>query len=268
MTQLKGKNVLITGAATGIGKELAKIVLTKGVQNLVLWDNNQHLLHETIVELSLYNINIHPIVADVSDLDQILSAAHKTKELVGTIDILINNAGILIGKYFYEHSHVDIHNEMTINANAYMHIALEFLPEMLNQGTGHICNIASAAGMLGNPKMSIYCASKAAVIGWSDSLRIELKTLNKPVHITIVTPNYINTGMINGVKSLVPILKKEVTAQRIIHAIERNKTFLRLPTIIYTLPILKGILPVPMFDIIVGKILGVYGTMKGYKEKN
>jgi hypothetical protein len=73
--------------------------------------------------------------------------------------------------------------------------------------------------------------------------------------------------MIDGVRSLVPILKKEITAQRIIRGIEQNKTFLRLPSIIYTLPVLKGLLPVPLFDLIVGRILGVYKTMQGFKAK-
>jgi all-trans-retinol dehydrogenase (NAD+) len=268
MTQFQGKNVLITGGATGIGKEIGKIVIGKGIKNLVIWDYDVNKLKETVAEFQTRFPNVYPIVADVSDLQQLLSSAKKTREITGSVDILINNAGILIGKYFHEHTHADIHNEMAINANGYIHLTREFLPDMLTRGSGHICNIASAAGMLGNPKMSIYCASKAAVIGWSDSLRIELKKLNKEVRITLVTPNYINTEMIGGLKSLVPIVKKQDAARKIVRGIERNQRFVRMQFMVYALPLLKGILPVRWFDLIVGKGLGVYNTMNDFDGKN
>jgi all-trans-retinol dehydrogenase (NAD+) len=267
MSHLFGKNVLITGGATGIGKEMGKIALMKGVANLIIWDIDEVKLKETESEFKTQYSNVFSIVVDVSDVQQIISAAEKTKQLVGSIDILINNAGILIGKYFHEHSHTDIHNGMVINANAYMHIASEFLSEMINQNSGHICNVASAAGMIGNPRMAIYCASKSAVIGWSDSLRLEMKKLGKNIHVTVVTPNYINTGMIPGVKSLIPIIEKEDAAQKIIKGIERNKIYIRFPGIIYILPFLKGILPVHCFDFVIGKIFGVYKTMNTYSGK-
>jgi all-trans-retinol dehydrogenase (NAD+) len=268
MTQLKGKNVLITGGATGIGKEIGKILIEKGISNLIIWDYDAVKLQETVAEFQVRFPNVYPMIVDVSDQNQIITSAKKSREISGSIDILINNAGILIGKYFHEHSHTDIQNEMAINAHAYMHITREFLPGMLEQGNGHICNVASAAGMLGNPNMSIYCASKAAVIGWSDSLRIELKNLNKNVRITVVTPNYINTEMIGGLKSLIPVVKKQVAAHKIVRGIENNKRFVRIQAIVYTLPFLKGILPVPWFDLIVGKGLGVYNTMDNFNGKN
>lgn len=69
---------------------------------------------------------------------------------------MITNAGIIIGKYFHEHSHTDIQRIMSINSSAHMHVTLEFLPAMIERKKGHIVNIASAAGMVGNPKMSTY----------------------------------------------------------------------------------------------------------------
>jgi len=267
MSKFEGKNILITGGATGIGKEMAKIALEKGAANLILWDIDETKLDETKTEFKNKYPNVFSIVVDLSDLQQIIAASEKTKQLIGSIDILINNAGILIGKYFHEHTHADIHKGMVINANAYMHVVREFLPEMLTRNSGHICNVASAAGMLGNPRMSIYCASKSAVIGWSDSLRLEMKKLNNNIKITVITPNYINTGMIPGVKSLIPIIDKEKAAQKIIWGIERNRTFVRFPEIVYILPFLKGILPIPWFDFLMGKIFGVYKTMNTFSGK-
>ena len=84
--------------------------------------------------------------------------------------------------------------------------------------------------MISNPKMTVYAASKWAVIGWSDSLRIELDEMKKNVHVTTIAPYYINTGMFNGVESpIFPILDPEKTAGKIIRVIERNQDFCGLP---------------------------------------
>ena len=79
---------------------------------------------------------------------------------------------------------------MDVNANAPMLITKEFLNDMLDQNSGHICNIASSGGLISNPKMSVYAASKWSVIGWSDSLRLEMKLLKKNIHITTIMPYY------------------------------------------------------------------------------
>ena len=136
---------------------------------------------------------------DVSNLNQIQENAKKIKRDIGVVDVLINNAGIIVGKYFHEHSTADVVKTMEINANAPMLITKEFLEDMLNRNSGHICNIASSGGLISNPKMSVYVASKWSVIGWSDSLRIEMKQMNKNIGITTVMPYYINTGMFDGV---------------------------------------------------------------------
>jgi len=271
MTLLKNKILLITGGATGIGKELVKIALQKGAKTVVVWDKNEKNLNEMVSQYSHLTSDltrIFPIVTDISKLDEIITASKMTKNLAGSIDIVINNAGILIGKLFHEHSHSEIENGMIINANGYMHVTREFLPEMIYRKSGHICNIASAAGMIGNPNMSVYCASKAAVIGWSESLRLEMNQLKTNIKVTTITPNYINTEMINGVKSVVPIIKKEAAAEKIIKAIEKNKIVERLQFIVYTIPFLKGILPVKWFDYCVGQLLGVYESMKQYTGRN
>ena len=82
---------------------------------------------------------------------------------------------------------------MQINTNAPMYVCIEFLEDMMNQNSGHICNIASSAAIVSNPKMSVYAASKWAITGWSDSLRLEMKQLRKNVNVTTILPYYINT---------------------------------------------------------------------------
>jgi all-trans-retinol dehydrogenase (NAD+) len=268
MSLIKGKTVLITGGASGIGKLMGALLLQKGASALVIWDINPVLLAETEAELRSKGFTVHTYQVDVADLGQIRETAGRVLHEVGTIDILINNAGIIVGKYFTEHSHTEISKTMQINAEALMHIALCFLPGMQAKNSGHIVNIASAAGMLSNPKMSVYAASKWAVIGWSESLRLELEATSA-IQVTTVTPSYIDTGMFAGVKAplLLPLIKPDQIAADIIKAIEKNKVFLRAPRMVYTLPFAKGILPVRLFDWLVGKGLGVYKSMDAFSGR-
>ena len=161
---------------------------------------------------------------DVSDPQQLSDTYARSVAECGEIDILINCAGIITGNKTFEHQTVEeIQRTMAVNASAPMLLTLQALPGMIARNEGHICNIASAAGMISNPRMSVYAASKWAVIGWSDSLRIELQEARSGVHVTTVAPYYINTGMFDGVRSrLVPILNPEKTARKIIRAIECN----------------------------------------------
>src|SRR5665647_1473963 len=268
MSQIENKKALITGGASGIGKMMGKLLLQKGLNSLVIWDVNENLLHATTNELTQQGFKVLPYVVDVMNTDGVIAAAQQVKKDVGKIDILINNAGIVVGKSFTEHSHNDIDRTMNINSSALMHITKEFLPGMIADRNGHIVNIASAAGMVSNPKMSVYVASKWAVIGWSDSLRLEMEKLNCNVKVTTVTPYYINTGMFEGIKSsIIPIVDAAVAAKKIIAGIENNKLFVRMPGIIYALLFAKGILPARWFDVIVGKWMGIYKTMDDFKGR-
>ena len=146
-----------------------------------------------------------------------------------------------------------------------MFIALEFLKDMINQNSGHICNIASSAGLLSNPKMSVYVASKWSLVGWSESLRLELKQMNKKVNVTTIMPYYINTGMFNGVQSKIPILEPEATARTIVRAIEKNKRLISIPRYIYRLTRFgQAVMSINTFDWFAGKVLGIYKTMEHF----
>ena len=179
------------------------------------------------------------------------------------MDILINCAGIVRGnKTFDQQTVTDIRLTMEVNTIAPMIIAQQILPDMLRRNSGHICNIASAGGMLSNPKMSVYGASKWAVIGWSDSVRIELQQMKSKVRFTTIAPYYINTGMFDGVRSSVfPILKPEPTAAKIIRAIEHDKIFSGIPFGFHFIRFWQAILPFRVFDFIFGTIFGIYHAM-------
>ena len=154
---------------------------------------------------------------------------------------------------------------MNINTLAPMFVTRAMLPGMIRRNRGHICNIASAGGMLSNPKMSVYAASKWGAIGWSDSVRIELQKMKSDVHVTTVAPYYINTGMFDGVKSrIIPVLKPEYVAKRVIRAIERNKSFRGIPFGFHFIRFWQFILPTRIFDWFFGEVMGIYHAMDDF----
>lgn len=260
MRDLSGKNVLITGGGSGIGKIMARLMLERQAK-VIIWDISQVNIDATLSELSDKGV-VHGYCVDVSKNDDLQVAAHTVRHELGPVDVLINNAGIIVGKYFDQHSEADITNTMNINATAPMVVTLEFLTNMMEQNSGHICNIASSGGLISNPKMSVYAASKWALIGWSDSLRLEMRQRKKNIQVTTIMPYYISTGMFAGVKSKIPILEPEAAALTIVKAIENNRKMVTLPGYIYKITRLgQALLPIDGFDWFAEKILGIYNTM-------
>ena len=266
MTKLKDKTILITGGASGIGKIMSRLSLEKNAK-VIIWDINKVNIEKAISEFDNLG-DITSYIVDVSNLVQIQETAKKIKDEHGNINILINNAGIVVGKYFHKHTAEEIEKTMMINANAPMQITNNFLSEMIDQNSGHICNIASSASLLANPKMSVYAASKWSVFAWSDSLRLEMKQLKKDIKITSILPYYINTGMFDGVKSRIPILDAEKTALTIIKAIEKNKKIITIPWWIYRFTRFgQTVMSVNFFDWFAGKVMGIYKTMDDFKGR-
>ena len=200
--KLQNTNILITGGASGIGKIMGRFALEKGAKSLIIWDINPEALAATKSEFATLG-TVHTYTVNIADSDAVISTYQRVKEECGSVDILINCAGIVRGNNTFDHQTVeDIRLTMDVNTVAPMVLTLQVLPDMLSRNRGHICNIASAGGMLGNPKMSVYGASKWAVIGWSESMRIELQQLKANVHVTTVAPYFISTGMFTGQRTL------------------------------------------------------------------
>lgn len=263
--KFENANVLITGGASGIGKIMGRMALEKGARTFIIWDINITAIENVRKELAPYG-RVKGYVVDVSDNEIVTLAYKKTVADCGDIDIVINCAGIITSnKTFDQMTSDEILRTMNINTIAPMFVARAVLPDMLRRNRGHICTIASAGGMLSNPKMSVYAASKWGVIGWSDSVRIELQDSRSDVHITTVAPYYINTGMFDGVKSrIIPILKPEYVARRVIKGIERNRTFCGIPFGFHFIRFWQAILPTRVFDWLFGELFGIYHTMDDF----
>ncbi|MBO5815571.1 MAG: SDR family oxidoreductase [Bacteroidales bacterium] len=258
-------NVLITGGASGIGKIMGRMALGKGASCLIIWDINPQSISTAVKELSQFG-KVKGYIVDVSRNEVITEQYNKVVNECGAVDILINCAGIITSnKTFDQMSSDEMIRTMNINTLAPMFVTRAMLPGMIRRNRGHICNIASAGGMLSNPKMSVYAASKWGAIGWSDSVRIELQEMKSSVHVTTIAPYYINTGMFDGVKSrIIPILKPEYVAKRIIRAIERNKSFRGIPFGFHFIRFWQFILPTRLFDWFFGKVMGIYHAMDDF----
>jgi all-trans-retinol dehydrogenase (NAD+) len=233
---------------------------------LVIWDINALNLDNTVKSMRRSGYQVTGYLVDVANIQDIETTANQVLAEIGTVDILFNNAGVVVGKLFKEHSARDIEKTFEVNVLGVMHVTRCFLPAMLKMGAGHVVNLASASSMVANPKMSVYASSKWAVMGWSESLRIELEREKKDLHVTTVCPGYIDTGMFAGVKAplLTPVLTPDHITNLIIRAVKRNKLLVMAPGTVKLLMPLRGILPTRWFDFVGGKVFGIYKTMSDF----
>ncbi|MFT5143694.1 MAG: all-trans-retinol dehydrogenase (NAD+) [Rhodothermales bacterium] len=268
MSKLPGKTVLITGGASGIGLGLAERLVDDGAQRVILWDIDQDAVDREAARLTADGHEVIAMKVDVTDTAAMEVAALDLDSQHIQVDILVNNAGIIVGKAFVDHTAADISRTMAINAEAPMQLTRLLLPGMLKRGSGHIVNIASAAGLVSNPNMSVYCASKFSLTGWSNALRLEMGRSKSGVKVTTVAPFYINTGMFDGVKSpIIPILEPDDAVRRIARAIRKNKIHLRMPWIVKLVPLLRGVLPTRVFDKVAGDWFGMHRSMDEFRGR-
>ncbi|MEL7833013.1 SDR family oxidoreductase [Fodinibius sp. Rm-B-1B1-1] len=262
MSDFNGKDVLITGGAGGIGLLMGKHALKAGANKLFIWDISSEAISNAHQTLSKYNNQVYSYEVDIAKPNQIYQTADRLLKAHGPVDILINNAGTVVGGPFKNYAPQQIEHLIRLNLLGAMHTTQAFLDNMITQKSGHIVNIASAAGRMANPNMSVYTSSKWGLIGWSDSLRLELKSYPH-IHVSTIEPSYINTGLFEGVTppALTPLLDAGEISEKIIKAIRKNKTHLREPFMVKILPFLKGILPTPVFDFVAGQLFQVYHSM-------
>ncbi|NNF51855.1 MAG: SDR family oxidoreductase [Gammaproteobacteria bacterium] len=269
MTSFADKNVLITGAASGIGRMLADAVAHKGGRPILV-DFNEDALNNAEKELREAGFDCEVFICDLSKREQIDDLGASVIAKVGYIDVLINNAGIVNGKTLLDSSAEDIERTFAVNTLALFHITRAFLPSMRDRGAGHIVTIASAGGIAGTSKLVDYCSSKFAAIGFDESLRLEMKRLAIPVRTTVVCPFYVDTGMFEGVKTrfpfLLPILKPDALVRRIVRAVERNHSRLLMPWFVYTIYPMR-LLPISWQDAVMS-FLGVNRSMDEFKGRS
>lgn len=216
--------ILITGAGNGLGKSLAKKLAKRGA-TLILVDINEKWNNVTKDEILSDNGIAYAYKCDVSNYEQVKNLAKQIEKNIGNeVTILINNAGVLVGKELLKLSDEEIERLFRINVLSNFWMNKEFLPSMIRKNKGHIVTTASSAGFTGVYRLVDYCTSKHAVYGFHESLTNEIKRLGADkVNTTMICPNYTGTGMCDGVTSPVPILDPEYVTDRMLEGILTNQ---------------------------------------------
>ncbi|MFA6318628.1 MAG: SDR family oxidoreductase [Elusimicrobiota bacterium] len=261
---LKNKIVLVTGGASGIGKAAARAFLAAGAR-VVLWDLDRRTLDAASTELGALG-KVAGFAVDVSDRAKVFEAAGRVLKEVGPVDVLDCNAGIVQGGDFLSVGEDAVRRTFDVNVLGPMWCVGAFLPGMVERGSGRIVLMASAAGLLGVPGMAAYSASKHAVIGFGESLRLELRAAgHRGVGVTIVAPSFVKTGMFDGVKPplLTPWLDPESLAAKVVAAVQGDRLWVREPFMVKLVPALKG-LTCPAVTDWVGDLLGMHRAMENW----
>ena len=201
MERLQGRNALVTGAAGGLGHFIARALAAEGV-NLALSDLPAAPVDDLIAELG-DRVTVTAVPGDLRDTAAIEELARRAEQAVGPIDVLVNNAGIEHAGGFLSQRRENLETILSINLLAVMELTRAVLPGMLERRSGHVVNVASAAGRLPGPYLASYAATKHGVVGFTHSLRAEFGS--KPVGFTAICPVFIGrVGMYGRLEAALP----------------------------------------------------------------
>lgn len=260
MKELIGKNIVITGASSGIGEKIALNVALLGARPILLARSEDKLA--AICEKINIQFHVQAIYysLDVSDTNQVKEVFAKIYREVDFIDILLNNAGFGVFDMVHEASMTDIDRMFQVNVMGVIACTKEVLPSMLERNRGHIINVASQAGKLATPKSSAYAATKHAVLGFTNSLRMEVSPSN--INISAVNPGPIETAFFttadksgNYVKNVQKyMLSSEKVADKVTKLMIHPKRELNLPIWMNWGSVLYNLFP-GIADKLVGGIL-------------
>ena len=264
------KIILITGAARGLGFSIAEHVLKEPGNQVVIWDYAEKFLDEAQSKLSGVG-KVTCYVVDISNVDAVKAAAKKVIEEVGVPDVLINNAGIVSSnEYFEADSDELIRKTFEINVLGTMWVTKYFIKEMAAKGSEvSLVNISSGTSLLGAAKVSTYAASKWAINGWTESLRIEQER-NPDVHVMMAILASMNTSMFQGYKGSItaPILKTEDVAKAIWKGVKAREPVVYVPKTLRMVPVMRAFLSPDKFDKFIGKdVAKQFESFKVRKDK-
>ncbi|WP_160112599.1 SDR family NAD(P)-dependent oxidoreductase [Salicibibacter kimchii] len=193
---MRKETALITGASNGIGREYSYYLAEKGY-NMILVSRSKSKLDELAADLQeRYIVDATVIVQDLSEEWAATHVYEKVTEKNLTVDMLINNAGFGTTGNFLGSSETDTHKQVMLNVNAVVNMTQKFLPDMENRGSGAIINIASTSSFLPIPYMSVYAATKAFVLSFSESLHKEYR--GKGIRFLAVCPGTTETDFFDS----------------------------------------------------------------------
>ncbi len=268
MRTLAGTTVLITGAASGIGRELALEAARRGAR-IVVADLDEVGAEATAVLVRKAGGRALHAGVDVTSESQVRALHRRLSDEGIEIDVLINNAGVVHGGAFLD---VPLaHHEATYRVNTLGVLTMThvFLPGLLSRPDAHLVFLASASSLVGLPFGSTYASTKWAVLGLAESLRLELREIGRThVHVTAVCPSFVSTGMFDGVTA--PRLTRPLAPSRLarmaIDAVLADRPVLLTPWLVRVTPLLRGALPLAAFDAL-ARLFGVTKSMEHWKGR-
>ena len=265
---LRNKLVLITGGAKGIGLATAQRILNEGGK-VILWDFKEDDLNKSVNNFKEQGFDVFSQVCDVTNKEQVYSNANIIKEKFGGIDILINNAGTVYTGYMLDRTDEELENMINVNFTSMVYTIRAFMPAMLEKNKGHIINISSASSLIGAPKLAIYAATKWAVMGLTESLRLEaIKMGKKGVRFSSIHPNFLKKGLFEGTKLNIlgsifaPGVKSHDTVAKVIvnRAIRFGFHSPKIPWIMNQSVLLRALLP--------SSLLVKFGSLYGLNSRH
>jgi all-trans-retinol dehydrogenase (NAD+) len=268
MQTLRGKRVLVTGAASGIGKAIAQRVAAEDAE-LLLVDVNPRALEETGAALARNGARLRTYVLDVTDTSRMVGLREQVARDGGPIDVLVNNAGVVFGGAFLDlpmEQHLTTYRVNTIGLVA---MTYAFLPDLIAGRDGHVVNMASASAFIGLPFGATYASSKWGVLGFSESLALELELQgHRHVHVTSVCPSYVSTGLFEGARAprTTRLLTPERVADLTVRAVLANRPYMRAPWLARVTPVMKGLVPFRVFYRMTA-LLGVNTSMMEWRGR-
>jgi short-subunit dehydrogenase len=240
------KAVLITGASSGIGKGLALDLSARGAK-LGLLARRQNLLDEIVNTIRLRGGKALAVAADVRDADAMKAAADRIRAELGPIDILIANAGLVTSSHISQLDPIHVANVMSINLLGAANSVAVVLPQMVQRRKGQLVAISSLAAYRGLPISAAYCASKAAMSAYFESVRIDLR--DSGVGVTVIHPGFIKTPVTAGREAHMPYLMElDDAVKKIVSAIEKGKKSFAFPWQLATVVRAGLLMPAFMYD--------------------
>lgn len=237
------KTVMITGASSGIGKGLALDIAARGAR-LGLLARRQNLLDEIVDAVKGRAV---AVTADVRDAKAMKAAADRIRAELGPIDMLIANAGIGTSKHVAQLDPDHVANVIGINVLGAANSVAAVVPQMVERGEGQLVAISSLAAYRGLAKSAAYCASKAALSAYFESMRIDLRGTG--VGVTIIHPGFIKTPLTAGRDAKMPYLMElDDAIPKIVSAIEKGKKSVAFPWQLATVVRAGMLMPTFMYD--------------------
>jgi len=265
MKHMRNANALVTGASRGLGPYICRALASEGV-NIVAAARTTDLLEDVAASLRQEGVQSVAVTSDLAVAAERVSLVERAERALGGIDILVNNAGIESEGAFLGIDDGTIEKTVEVNLTAPMHLARMLLPQMIERGHGHVVNMSSVGGKRGAPFDAVYCGTKAALIQWSNALRLELKGTG--VTVSVICPGYVTeVGMFAKFGIDPPIVLGSCTPQQVARGVLQLVSGNRPEMIVNSRPVRPLLGLGEMFPRLADWMMGALGVTEFQRRK-